>query len=813
MINIFLLFSLPLFLNGVKELKWLDPLGRRPKSYEDWRREVGEIKETRIGQVVQSGKENLVALIVNAEIYPDLIPEINQFTEDLQNEGYSVRIDTIRGLSPTALRNYLSSISNLKGAIFIGEVPVAWCESYGFGVEEYPIDLYFMDLNGNWLDSDNDGKFDGHTGDVNPEIWVGRLSARSLIWDSEVRLLKIYFRKNHLYRTGNLSLPRRALSYVDDDWQGFGDCSLSLVYSDVTVVELPDQTTAADYRNRLTEGYEWIQVCAHSSPWGHTFAIPSGYSGTVSNSEIFALQPSALFLNLFACSGTRFVEENYSAGWYIFQDPYGLLAVGSSKVGSMLYFSDFYRPLGRDSSIGSAFKSWFTINGQRSRPWFYGLNILGDPTLKPNLSQNQLIRRKDSGKSLNFEIVSPSSETDNSPAVISTPDGKIWVAWTTGRNPTNGRFDIYSAYRDASWRDAGSIGPHTYWDLYPSLTIDRNNNPICVWSHFDYANNHSAYNLYYSVYQTSWSPKQRFVIDSSCALNSNLCRDSSLFVRVFFQTRRTGNLDIYTSIYSGTSWSEPTPVTSSTYDEINPNSLVAQNGRVWVFYNRYLPDGSKIFASYESAGVWREIGPISQNQNRAFRPSATIEGRERIWVCWQSFDEGNGNIYGSYWDGRGFSPPQRITSDTLNDLFLDMASDNTGRPFLVWQSNRDGNWNIYYSYYTNGNWVREEPVHQNPGLDINPKITVRPNGEIWVIWQNFTNNNWEIVARRIEPSAIKESEKRMGRKISFISNQLTLQKGEIYNLQGRKVSKRERLNSGIYILKDGNRYQRIILIR
>ncbi|MEO0098603.1 MAG: hypothetical protein ABIK94_03325 [candidate division WOR-3 bacterium] len=815
MFNLSLLILL-LFSIEVKELKWIDPLGRKPKSYEEWLNETFTKEKTRIGNVYQAGKENLCAIIVNAEIYPDLVLEINQFVSDLQNEGWAVRVDTIRGLSHTQLRNHLASLNNLKGAIFIGEVPVAWCESYGFGVEEYPIDLYFMDLNGNWVDSDNDGKYDNHTGDVNPEIWVGRLYSRPLTWDSEIRLLKNYFYKNHLYRIGLLSVPRRALSYVDDDWQGFGDCSLSRVYTDVTVVETPSITTASDYRNRLRQGFEWIQVCAHSSPWGHTFAIPGGYSGTVFNSEIFALEPNALFFNLFACSGTRFIEENYSAGWYIFQNPYGLLAVGSSKVGSMLNFQDFYTPLGRDSCVGEAFKAWFIRNGQSSRSWFYGLNIMGDPTLKPNRAK---IKRLGGNKSyslkpgLDVEVVSPNSETDNAPAVLLSSDNKIWVAWTTGRNTTNGRFDIYSAYRDNSWQDVGFIGPHTYWDVCPALSKEGNGNPICVWSHFDYTNNHSAYNLYYSIYQNnSWSARQRFVVDSSCALNSSLVRDSNNFVRVFFQSRRRGNLDIFTSTFNGTNWSSPLPVTSNQDDDLSPKSLVAQNGRVWVFYNRYLIDGSKIFASFESLGLWYEIGPISGNQKRAYRPSATLEGNNRFWVTWQSFDDGNGNIYGAYWDGNNFSPPIRITLDTFNDLFCDMATDNQGRPFLVWQTNRDGNWNVYFSYYENGLWRTPQPVDLNTGVDIYPKILIR-NDEVWVIWQNFFSNNWEIFAKMA--GSVGEREERVRRREFESKGSLRRMEigEEIYDIEGKKISSGRIKGSGIYFLKRKDGYQKVILVR
>jgi len=48
----------------------------------------------------------------------------------------------------------------------------------------YPIDLYLTDLDGEWVDNDHaDGLFDAHnngTGDIYPEIWIGRICPESL---------------------------------------------------------------------------------------------------------------------------------------------------------------------------------------------------------------------------------------------------------------------------------------------------------------------------------------------------------------------------------------------------------------------------------------------------------------------------------------------------------------------------------------------------------------------------------------------------------------------------------------------------------
>ena len=79
-------------------------------------------------------------------------------------------------------------------------------------------------------------------------------------------------------------------------------------------------------------------------------------------------------------------------GHYIFAKTSGLAAVGSTKIGSMLRFQYFYWPLGPNQrrSLGESFKYWFsnqplgsTKTGYANyyRDWFYGMTLLGDPTL------------------------------------------------------------------------------------------------------------------------------------------------------------------------------------------------------------------------------------------------------------------------------------------------------------------------------------------------------------------------------------------------------------------------------------------------
>ena len=755
--------------NGVKRLEWTDPQGRKPLTYAAWSAgRSATLAATRIGALVKTGDDSVVDVVVNAELYSQIGKDIEQYQWDLTEAGYSVQIDTVRGTSAPALRTHLAGIGGLVGAVLVGELPVVWYERGWDGGptgEEFPIDYYFMDLNGTWQDADGDGLFDSHTGSTSPEIWVGRLYARPLTWDDEVRLMKRYFAKDHDYRTGDLSLPNRGLTYIDDDWSGM-DCCLDSVYTDMTLVEDGYTTRASDYRARLTDGYEWIQVCAHSSPWGHTFRYGGGYAGTVFNTEVYAIRPHAHFYNLFACSGARFVEENYSAGWDIFQDDYGLGTIGSAKTGSMYNFGDFYGPLAHGSTIGEAFKSWFAANGESDPDWFYGMNLLGDPTLTPHdnapaagrghdRNPLRISERVPSPSVIDPEVVCTDPETDDSPRLLAMPDGKVWAVWKSGRSTVNGRFDIYASVRSGgSWSAPYNIGNAEYWETDPVLGLDANDRPVAVWSLFT---DEYYYNLVYSVWSgSSWSSPRTISDDPSSDLKATLCRDTADTLWCFWYSRRDRDADIFASKFNGTNWTAPVNLTSDTFPELHPAAAAMPNGDLWAAYTKYRDGGSEVWARRWNGSTWTETGPVSGAQKRALRPAITNVSENPI-VCWQSFDEGNGDICYSRYNGATWSVPYPVDSDAGLDVHPSITTDPWNSQHLVWMSDRNGNWDVWCARYMSPlGWSSPWPVATDTGPDINPDVACDSSGNVFSVWQNLTDGNWDINATSWPTTGVSE---------------------------------------------------------
>jgi len=376
---------------SVEKLLWHSPVGTNPTLFNETvviPKPFGIRLANRIEAPITDG---IYILVINS-IYGEVQSRLDQYVLDVLDAGYWVDVYTIQGGTPEDVRAFLQSglSEGLVGCLFVGDVPEPWYEIYGCwdgGNEEFPIDLFYMDLNGLWTDSDDDGIYDEHSGDVAPEIWVGRLKASNIEGD-EVSLINNYFEKNHLYRTGGCTVPQRALIYIDDDWTHMADSvnsSLGEIYSGVTDVIVDGATTTAeDYKSRIAEGYEWVHLQCHGWSGGHSFKIGDEWTGgTVYSSDYRLIDPPVFFYQLFVCSGARYVEPDYLAGSCIFADEYGLLAIGSTKTGSMLYFSDFYGNIAEGDCIGKAFRRWFVEHGEGSPCWFYGLSIIGDPTLIP----------------------------------------------------------------------------------------------------------------------------------------------------------------------------------------------------------------------------------------------------------------------------------------------------------------------------------------------------------------------------------------------------------------------------------------------
>lgn len=653
--------------------------------------------------------DTYVLVVVAGGLESTLQPEISQLSTDLSAEGCDVTVYSMDGGTVQDLRDLLQNTAGLDGAILVGDLPRAWYERDGWGHEEFPLDLFLMDLNGTWTDSDSDGLYDGHSGNRAPEIWVGRIDAHAMEFGSEIALLQDYFASNHAYRTGSLAVPSRALAFNDDDWSGYGSSGLGSIYTTVDVINNDAQTTAANYRSRLEYGYEFVHLMAHSSPWGHTFKIPGGYGGTMMAPEISEIDPQTVFVQLFACSNCRWTEPDCLGNWYLFGTDCGLLAIGSTKTGSMLDFEEFYGPIGDGMIPGEAFRQWFTTVGIYDVDWHYGCVLLGDPTLMPLSSRGAVatVLPGRPGGTDDYFQVSTSPHSDGYPAVA-TDDGKTWVAWLTGQN---GRLDIAAReWSGDSWSAVYYVDPDEYWDVSPSLAVNGSGQPVLAWSDFDL----NSYG-----YRIKVASGAGFGTVSVAAEGPGYDVDPKLAwtdrMWLVWQTWRRGEGDIMIKSLDGSV--TETFLSSLDVCDISPTAAADASGYLHVAWSEGSTDGSRIVWTRGDAGGFPD--PVEVSSGDFCRSATLARAGDHLFLLWQE-DDGPSRILARQWDGSEWGPETEIHSSSSDMLFAPAAGLSTsGQPFTAWQVGNGSDAQIWQSTLTASGWSA-------------PALLVDPAGPAWL---------------------------------------------------------------------------------
>lgn len=235
-------------------------------------------------------QDNAVSILVDRPLYPLISDNLNQYIADVISLGYSVVLQTVLGGCPEQIKQWVESryARGSTAMVFIGNIPAAWAEVSG---EVFPCDLFYMDLDGEWMDTTNDGVYDSHTagsGDMGPEVYVGRIHASTLSYESEAVMVNEYLSKVHAYRRGDLFQSWSGLEYIDEDWYSM-DVSLDLVYDDhISRYDLGYLTTASDYLHHLSLGQHFVQVCVHSYSGGHHFGTRPTESAAYAHTYIYS---------------------------------------------------------------------------------------------------------------------------------------------------------------------------------------------------------------------------------------------------------------------------------------------------------------------------------------------------------------------------------------------------------------------------------------------------------------------------------------------------------------------------------------------
>lgn len=370
-----------------------------------------------------------IRLVIEQRLAQPLKPEIERFSADLRAEGYDVSVESSlqADAKPASIRSALQSwfddAGAPTGAILVGEFAAPLFNDAKRTGDPYwhdqLVDLYYMDLDGAWIDANSDGVFETHrsfegrwVGRIasrvtkqwlpsldrrQPDIWVSRLRAGTLApLGDELTLYREYFARNHAYRTGKEPVAPRAFMVaggprngVRFSTSGWGARPQEL-YSDVDVHECKDNVSGV-LRDKLSDPQGWsiAVIGSMSGPRMHAFhtyegehidqALWQNREGRqqitnyldqprspwdVTSSEIAGMRPKALLYHLLASETGRHDEENYLGGVYLFFG-HGLAVIAGTQHSGSIGVPALYDALARRSSVGDAWREameWSLVN-------------------------------------------------------------------------------------------------------------------------------------------------------------------------------------------------------------------------------------------------------------------------------------------------------------------------------------------------------------------------------------------------------------------------------------------------------------------
>ncbi len=340
-----------------------------------------------------------LVLIVDGKMEADLQSEIDQYIMDSETQGKKVYSMAWNSGTASDLKDFLKTqydTYRIKGAWFVGEIPAAWYEQPGWSnnIEDFPCDIFYMDINGDWRDKDGDGKYDWKTTPI-LDIFTSRLTG-------SLEEIKSYFVKLHDYYQGGSLVDPGVFIFIDDDFSGewTREYGFDDLYRDEYKLYEKRDTTFDAYVGRLSSigigenpvpgpGSEFVHHKIHAYPYN--FAImhdsetyPEGNGGGVTVEVIEEHNFKASFYTLASCSPARFTHPSTTvAEALISRTDYGLAVFGSTKVCNLNNVEELHRKIAdtKNNNWGEAYRHWYNNWGRKNDLLHLGYIILGDPLL------------------------------------------------------------------------------------------------------------------------------------------------------------------------------------------------------------------------------------------------------------------------------------------------------------------------------------------------------------------------------------------------------------------------------------------------
>ncbi|NQW29708.1 MAG: hypothetical protein HQ472_04270 [Ignavibacteria bacterium] len=265
-----------------------------------------------------------VLVLVDTTMVGPLAKELATFTEDLESDGWTVRMescDRAENFNAAAVGRVRQQIKNARSAtkndlntvVLVGRVPVPYSgniapDGHGDHVGAWPADGIYGDVFGTYTDASinarnasrpanenlpDDGKFDQSFFASNVVVAVGRIDMYNLpvFPSTELDLLKRYFDKNHAFRIAQYGVKMGGI--IDDNFGGYGDRFAASGWRSFSVFGGDTAVKAGDFLTSVA-GPETILF-----NYGCDGGTDTSAGGVATSSQLASKQIFSVFTTLF----------------------------------------------------------------------------------------------------------------------------------------------------------------------------------------------------------------------------------------------------------------------------------------------------------------------------------------------------------------------------------------------------------------------------------------------------------------------------------------------------------------------------------
>ncbi len=269
-----------------------------------------------------------ILVLVDSTFIDSCKNEITNLLEDLRGDGWEViRRDVSRNSTAQQVKAMIVSTaqsnSNLNALYLLGHIAVPHSGNIvpdghtNNHVGAWSADTYYGDIDGTWTDNSvsntssansknhnipNDGNLDQSVIPSDLDLQVGRVDFYDMpaFGKTEVTMMKSYLNKAHSYKTGALTIVKKAI--IDDNFKTYPEAFAANGWRNFSVMVGKDNVSEKDFITTLnTDFHQWAYGCG-----GGTYTRASGVGNTT---DIVGKDLKTIFTMLF---GSYFGDWDYT---------------------------------------------------------------------------------------------------------------------------------------------------------------------------------------------------------------------------------------------------------------------------------------------------------------------------------------------------------------------------------------------------------------------------------------------------------------------------------------------------------------------